>query len=105
LTFIHKDEVAMWLLTMFGLAFVAFLIGLGLVLNGVLFTRPRKGLKDSSSDARSQNVLDAANAPQLQAGTNPPELFRSPTTSDLQTELRAGASVTEQTTRHLKTES
>jgi hypothetical protein len=105
LTLVHKDDVAIWLTTMFGLAFVTFLIGLGFVLNGLLFTQPRKGLKDSSSDARSQNLLDVASAPQLLPRAAPPELFRSPTTSDLQTELRAGSSVTEQTTRHLKTES
>jgi hypothetical protein len=88
----------------FGLAVVTFMIGLGLVLNGVLFTRPRKERKDSSSDARSQNLLDARYAPpQLRSGSEAQSL-RSPTTSDLQTELRAGSSVTEQTTRHLKTE-
>jgi hypothetical protein len=105
LTFTHKDDVAMLITMVLGLAFITFLIGLGLVFNGVRFTRPRKGLKDSSLDAQSQNLLDVASAPQLLPSAAPPELFRSPTTSDLQTELRAGSSVTEQTTRHLKTES
>src|SRR6266850_1077260 len=42
-----------------GLGAVAFAIGLGLMLNGMMFTRPRKGLEDHSPDARSQNLLDA----------------------------------------------
>src|SRR5947207_6595626 len=53
----------------FGLGTVAFAIGLGLVLNGVLFTRPRKGLDDHSLDARMQNLLDANyTPPQLRVG-------------------------------------
>ena len=89
----------------FGLAVVTFMIGLGLVLNGVLFTRPRKERKDSSSDARLQILLDARSAPsQLRSGTEAQSL-PSPTTSDFsRPELRAGSSVTEQTTRHLETE-
>src|SRR6266853_6241877 len=36
-----------------GLGVLTFLIGSGLVLNGMLFTKPRQGLKDSTSDAQA----------------------------------------------------
>jgi hypothetical protein len=86
-------------LVIVGLGAVAFAIGLGLVLNGVAFTRPRKGLEDLSSEARSQNLLDTDYAsPQLKVGEAPPS-FRSQTTSNLN--QPSGASVTEGTTHHL----
>jgi hypothetical protein len=88
-------------LMVIGLGAIAFAIGLGLVLNGVAFTRPRKGLEDLSSEARSQNLLDADYAsPQLKSGEAPPS-FRSPTTSNL---VSPPNSVTEHTTLHLKNE-
>ena len=77
----------------FGLGTVAFAIGLGLVLNGLLFTKPRKRVEDHSSDARSQNLLDA--------GYTPPQL-RSQTTSNLG--QASSSSITEHTTHHLKTQ-
>jgi hypothetical protein len=85
-----------------GLGAVAFAIGLGLVLNGLLFTRPRKGLEDNSADARSQNLLDAGYAPpQLRTSGEAPS-FRAQTTSNLT--QASGSSITEHTTHHLKTE-
>lgn len=82
-----------------GLGAIAFAVGLALVLNGVVFTRPRKGLEDLSSEARSQNLLDAGYAsPQLKVGDAPPS-FRSQTTSSLS---KSANSVTEHTTHHLK---
>jgi hypothetical protein len=88
-------------LMVIGLGAIAFAIGLGLVLNGVAFTRPRKGLEDLSSEARSQNLLDADYvSPQLKSGEAPPS-FRSPTTSNLASPPN---SVTEHTTLHLKNE-
>jgi hypothetical protein len=89
-----------------GLGLTTFLIGLGLLLNGMLFTKPGKALPDSSSDARAQNLLDAGFAPpQLRPGEERPDLLRSATTNDLVgAELRATPSVTEHTTKHLKTE-
>lgn len=94
------------LMFLVGLGVVTFAIGLGLVLNGLWFTRLPKGLKDSSSEARSQNLLDAGYAsPQLGPATERPELFRSPTTSDLAAAERlSGSTVTEHTTHHLKRE-
>jgi len=89
-----------------GLGVITFLIGLGLVLNGMMFTKPRQGLRDSTSDAQTQSLLDGGyTQAQLKPGTESPELFRSPTTSDLaRAELRPGSSITEHTTHHLKTE-
>ena len=89
-----------------GLGVVTFLIGLGLVLNGMLFTKPRQALKDSTSDAQAQTILDRAYAPpHLRSGAENPELFRPPTTSDLaRAELGPGSSITEHTTHHLKNE-
>jgi hypothetical protein len=82
-----------------GLGFLIFLVGLGLVLNGLLFTRPKTGVADHSPEADLQDQLDAGYAPmQLKSG-EAHSLFRSSTTSDL---AKAGSSVTENTTRHLK---
>jgi hypothetical protein len=86
-----------------GLGTVAFAIGLGLVLNGLLFTRPRKSVADHSADARLQNLLDAGYAsPQLGPGGDAQPSFRSQTTSNLS--QTSGSSITEHTTHHLKTE-
>ena len=90
-------------LTICGLGAIAFAIGLGLVLNGLLFTRPRKGLEDHSADARLQNLLDTEyTSPQLRSSAEAPELPRTQTTSNLT--RAAGSSVTEHTTHHLKRE-
>ena len=86
-----------------GLGTIAFAIGIGLVLNGMMFTKPRKGLEDLSSEARSQNLLDAGYAaPQLRSSGEAPPSFRAQTTSNLS--QTSGSSVTEHTTHHLKTE-
>ena len=88
-------------LIVIGLGAVAFAIGLAFVLNGLLFTRPRKGLEDHSPDARAQNLLDAGYAsPQLRSSGEAQPSFRSQTTSNLSS--AQGASVTEHTTHHLK---
>jgi len=90
-------------LAIVGLGAVAFAIGLGLVLNGLVFTRPRTGLEDHSSDARAQNLLDTGHAStQLRSSSEAQPSFRSQTTSNLSNSQ--GASVTEHTTHHLKTE-
>src|SRR5437016_1638150 len=52
-----------------GMGIVTFCLGLGLLLNAVLFTRPRKGVQDHSADAQEQNLLDESYAaPQLRPG-------------------------------------
>jgi hypothetical protein len=86
-----------------GLGFLIFLVGLGLVLNGVLFTRPRKRVEDHSPDAELQNLLDAGYAPpQLRTSGEAPPSFRSQTTSNLA--QPSGSSITEHTTNLLKPE-
>jgi hypothetical protein len=88
-------------LAIIGLGAVAFAIGLGLVLNGAVFTRPVQGVEDHSIDAQSQNLLDAGyKSPQLKPAGEAPPTFRSPTTSNL-TQV-PGASVTDHTTLNLK---
>jgi hypothetical protein len=85
-----------------GLGIVTFCIGLGLLLNALLFTRPRKGLKDLSADARAQNLLDAGyTSPQLRGGREAQSPMRAQTTSNLG---QSPGSVTEHTTLHLKNE-
>ena len=68
-----------------GLGLVTFFIGLSFIINGLLFTVPKKSLADKSIDAASQRELDA------QTG----EL-------GLPAPVENFSSVTEQTTRHLK---
>ncbi len=86
--FIKKDDM----IFLAGLGFITCFIGLGFILNGLLFTVPKKSLSDNSSDAEHQRELDAHNN-ELDAQTN--ELVLPEST-------QVFSSVTEQTTRHLK---
>jgi len=74
--------------------FVVFFIGLGVLINGLWFTAPRKELPGDSQDALAQKILDSSTkyeAPQLRALTN-----------ELTPAARIpAASVTEHTTHHL----
>lgn len=88
------------LIPFISLGLIAFLVGLGLVINGLAFTIPRKTLADRSDDARAQKELESqAWSPyqnQLASG--------SQTTNDLPAANAAIAdrgSVTEHTTHHL----
>jgi len=47
------------------LGVVAFFVGLGLIINGLVFTVPRKGIADRSEEARAQRELESRmqNAP------------------------------------------
>ena len=90
-------------------ALITFLVGIGVIVNGLLFTLPRKTLPGDAYDALSQKVLDSGGnmnripyeAPvpaSLQAGVN--------LTNELTGELepaRRQPSVTEHTTHHLNT--
>lgn len=78
-----------------GLGVACFLIGIGLIINALFFTKPRSRVEDHSLDAREQNLLDAGYTP-------PAPNFKAQTTSNLA--MAPGASVTEQTTKHLKAE-
>ena len=80
-------------------ALITFLVGLGLVVNGMLFTVPRKKLPGDASDAASQNMLDSVvnrsyELPGARILTN--EL--APATAKPKV-----ASITEHTTHHLNT--
>jgi len=77
-----------------GVGVATFLVGLGLIVNALFFTKPREALADHSRDADLQNALDASYAA--------PQQLRSPTTSNLQP---PGTSVTEHTTLNLKSDS
>ena len=46
---------------MAGAGMIAFFIGLGIIINGMLLTIPKKSLSDKSNDAASQRQLDVAN--------------------------------------------
>lgn len=79
-------------------ALVTFLVGIGLVVNGLLFTVPRKRLPGDAYDALSQKVLDAG------ANRAP---YEAPAAANLTNELapagKSSLSVTEHTTHHLST--
>jgi hypothetical protein len=82
-----------------GIGIVGFVVGLGLVLNGLLFTKLRGNVADHSSDEQRQNLLDSVyTPPPARSGETP--MLRSPTTSNLTP--AKGASVTEDTTLNLK---
>jgi hypothetical protein len=80
-------------------ALITFLVGIGVIINGLLFTVPRKTLPGDANDALAQRALDA--------GLNriPYEI---PAPNNLTNELpharkpQAAASVTEHTTHHLR---
>jgi len=86
--FIRNDDF----IIVAGLGMVAFFIGLSFVINGILLTVPKKRISDKSSDAENQREIDTrVNA--INAGTN--EL-------GLPEANQVFASVTENTTQHLK---
>ena len=73
-----------------GLGITAFLIGLGLILNALIFTVPKQNIPQHPPETRERNMLD-----------EPPDrvfLKRDLSTAD---PLRPPPSVTEQTTHHL----
>jgi len=88
------------LIPFIALGLITFLIGLGLVINGLAFTIPRKTLADRSEEAQSQRELEAMGeyVPNQLVGN-------SQSTNDLQNPMKAIAgrpSVTEHTTHQLK---
>ncbi len=99
---IHDRDFTIFLAYVLVFSTVTFATGLGLLLNGLLFSRPRKGIEDHSSEAQLQNLLDREYvAPPLRSSASAQPAVHAQTTSDLS---RAGSSITEQTTHHLKTE-
>jgi hypothetical protein len=75
---------------------ITFLAGLGMILNGILFTVPRKELPGDSYDAMSQKVLDSG--PSRPAYEAPPAR-----TNELTPATQPQGSITEHTTHHLTT--
>jgi hypothetical protein len=87
-------------------ALITFLVGIGVIVNGLIFTVPRKSLPGDAYDALSQKVLDsgasmnripyeAPAAASLPAGAN--------LTNELAPSQRSQQSITEHTTHHLNT--
>lgn len=77
-------------------ALVTFLVGLGVIINGLLFTVPKKQLPGDSYDKLAQNLLDSTATKQLYEA--PPAL-----TNELAPATKSPASITEHTTHHLNT--
>lgn len=82
-------------------ALVTFLVGLGIIINGLLFTTPQKQLPGDVYDALSQKALDAS------MNRMP---YEAPAPSNLTNELGSttaprlqAPSITEHTTHHLNT--
>ena len=79
--------------------FVTFLVGLGIIINGLLFTLPRKRLPGDIRDALEQRMLDA----ELNKS-----LYEAPAPANMTNELPPSnkpqpMSIAEHTTHHLKT--
>ncbi len=90
------------LLPFVGVGLVPFFIGIGILINGLLFTVPPKELVDRSNDALAQEFLDSQTK-------NPPSIISSspksePTTNQLSSgdHVAGLPSVTEHTTHQLK---
>ena len=88
------------LIPFIALGVITFLIGIGLVINGLAFTIPRQTLADRSDDARAQRELETMvggyAATQLSASAQPTNDL--PSAND---RIAQRASVTEHTTHHL----
>ena len=79
--------------------FITFLVGIGVIVNGLLFTLPRKSLPGDVRDALEQRMLDA--------GVNR-SLYEAPAPASLTNELEPSnkpqpMSISEHTTHHLNT--
>ena len=101
LSVIHEKDFVIFLAYMTVFSAVTFATGLGLLINGLLFSRPGKTLEDKSADARMQDLVDAGYAPPPSRASEAQTSFRAQTTSHL---TPAVNSVTEGTTHHLKSE-
>ena len=87
------------LLPLIAPGFIIFLIGIGVIINGLLFTLPRKRLPGDVEDAVAQNMLDAT--------LNRRTLYEAPVPTNMTNELPPAkpqsVSITEHTTHHLNT--
>ena len=73
---------------------ITFLVGVGMIINGLLFTVPRKLLPGDAEDAMSQRALDLN-----RVGYEIPPAR----TNELDAAIQSPASITEHTTHHLTT--
>lgn len=78
---------------------VTFLVGIGIVINGLMFTLPRKRLPGNAYDALSQNLLDT----NLNRAPYEAPLPAGNLTNELPPAGNSQTSITEHTTHHLKT--
>jgi len=90
------------LIPFISLGVITFLIGIGLVINGLVFTIPRKEIDDRSGEAQSQKELESG----MQSASPVNQLSPfSQTTNDLPSstdQIVGRPSVTEHTTHQLK---
>ena len=78
--------------------FVNLFIGLGILANALMFTVPREGIPDHSSEGISQKNLDS-----VTKGSTSDMLVSDGSTNDLNASEREPLSITEHTTHQLKT--
>jgi hypothetical protein len=84
-------------------ALITFLVGIGVIVNGLIFTVPRKSLPGDAYDALSQKVLDSGSN-MNRIPYEAPAAASLPAGANLTNELApAQRSVTEHTTHHLNT--
>jgi hypothetical protein len=86
-------------------ALITFLVGIGVIVNGLIFTLPRKSLPGDAYDALSQKVLDSnPNVNRLPYEAPAAANLPAPNlTNELAPAPRSQSSITEHTTHHLKT--
>jgi hypothetical protein len=86
------------LIPFISLGVITFLIGLGMIINGLAFTIPRKEVLDRTAAAEAQKELEMRDGSYLNP-TAAPLAAQGQTTNDL---MGARPSVTEHTTHQLK---
>ena len=90
------------LIPFIAMGLITFFVGLGIIINGLVFTVPRKTFADRTAEAESQRELEARIqnvAPVSQLRPFAPVTSDLPTSSDQRV---ARPSVTEHTTHHLR---
>lgn len=85
-------------------ALITFLVGVGVIVNGLIFTVPRKSLPGDAYDALSQKVLDSgANLNRIPYEAPAAASLPANLTNELAPSPRSQQSITEHTTHHLNT--
>jgi hypothetical protein len=99
LDIVSKDEAEIFLGWVLVLSLIILATGLGLLINGLLFSKPRRDLHENAEAARMQNLLDARYSPPPAKSPAFAPGPRAQTTANLD---QPRDSVTEHTTLHLK---